>query len=684
MSDLDESGTARVRDLVVRAHGSTVLVVRRSAADEESAALAGTVPVGRGEGLVLVSPASVQAGGFRTALRKACRAAVAAAEPTRNPAEQVRLWVAVPSFGERGRGRPQAQKLARELGAEVHAPSGPVRIVAGGCVYAGDEDHRWIRFTADGPGEAHGTRFPRPDWEDRLPRGAGYDGTLHLRPVPAGLAAAPDGAEQLLEPARWIPIASARPRLVVGGRGLLPHQVAALLRRFPDAVRLRMQLVPLDQWTASGGWLAELSRTLGHEVVATIGPLQQLGGLEAAHLVDAIGAPTWRPFVAAMRYGPDGRIAAVQANLAPRGWVPGGPLVYRWSGSPEVQPTPHEIIAKVVPAGLALVPASKVASATSADRLAFEVDRLTITVGVPCTPMPEGAALALNRVLSGLDREQLARVRILVLGVADRAARSALLQAAGELRGRVAFPKVLSAPLRDEEHATVRVHRQAAAPAPAAAETERTQRVERTQVVRADVAAAAGAPDAVRTSGAPAPVAATAEPVAEQTTVVRAADVAAAASTPAAEETTVVRAADVAAAASTPAAEETTVVRAADVAAAASTPAAEETTVVRAADVAAAAPAESPAAPAESATANAEPTESETAPATGNPTAAAPPAAAAPHITMSGGPAPAAAAETVRVDVSTLRAAMAAEADPEPAAAEHESTDPGESTARAS
>ncbi|MCA1185258.1 MULTISPECIES: hypothetical protein [unclassified Saccharopolyspora] len=613
MSDLDESGTARVRDLVVRAHGSTVLVVRRSAADEESAALAGAVPVGPGEGLVLTSPAAVQAGGFRTALRKACRAAVAAAERTRNPAEPPRLWVAVPSLGERGRGRPQGQKLARELGAEVHAPSGPVRIVAGGCAYAGDEDHRWIRFTADGPGEAHGTRFPRPEWEDRLPRGSGYDGTLHLRPVPAGLAAALDGAEPVLELARWIPVAPARPRLVIGGRGLLPHQVAALLRRFPEPVRLRMQLVPLDQWTASGGWLAELSRTLGHEVVSTIGPLQQLGGLEAAHLVDAIGAPTWRPFAAALRHGADGRIAAVQANLAPRGWMPAGPLAYRWSGSPEVQPTPHEIIAKVVPAGLALVPASKVASSTSADRLSFETDRLTITVGVPCTPMPEGAALALHRVLGGLDREQLARVRILVLGVADRAARSALLSAAGELRGRVAFPKVLSAPLREED-ATLRVHRQATAPAEAE-RTQRVERVERTQVVRAADVAAAEKPDALRTGGAPAQ----------------------AASAPAAEETTVVRAADVAAAAGASTEQEAGTNNGAAPAKSGSTAAAA--------------------------------------------TAAGPSAAGAPPITMSGGPVPTTSAETVRVDVSTLRAAMTAEPEHEATAEAAAPAEPGAATA---
>ncbi|GAA3362831.1 hypothetical protein [Saccharopolyspora gregorii] len=649
MSDLDESGTARVRDLVVRAHGSTVLVVRRSAADKESAALAGAVPVGPGEGLVLTSPAAVQAGGFRTALRKACRAAVAAAERTRNPAEPARLWVAVPSLGERGRGRPQGQKLARELGAEVHAPSGPVRIVAGGCAYAGDEDHRWIRFTADGPGEAHGTRFPRPEWEDRLPRGSGYDGTLHLRPVPAGLAAALDGAEPVLELARWIPVAPARPRLVIGGRGLLPHQVAALLRRFPEPVRLRMQLVPLDQWTASGGWLAELSRTLGHEVVSTIGPLQQLGGLEAAHLVDAIGAPTWRPFAAALRHGADGRIAAVQANLAPRGWMPAGPLAYRWSGSPEVQPTPHEIIAKVVPAGLALVPASKVASSTSADRLSFETDRLTITVGVPCTPMPEGAALALHRVLGGLDREQLARVRILVLGVADRAARSALLSAAGELRGRVAFPKVLSAPLREEEHATLRVHRQATAPAEGE-RTQRVERVERTQVVRAADVAAAQKPDALRTGSAPAQ----------------------AAPAPAAEETTVVRAADIAAA------EKPDALRtgSAPAQAAPESPA-EETTVVRAADVAAAAGAS---------TEQEAGTNNGAAPATSGSTAAAataagPSAAGAPPITMSGGPVPTTSAETVRVDVSTLRAAMTAEPEHEATAEAAAPAEPGAATA---
>ncbi|MFR9732070.1 hypothetical protein ACL03H_22835 [Saccharopolyspora sp. MS10] len=621
MSDPDESGTTRVRDLVVRAHGSTVLVLHRSTADEESAGLLGAVPVDPGDGLVLASPAAVQAGGFRTALRKACRAAVSAAERTRRaPADRPRLWLAVPALGERGRGRPQGQKLAREFDAEVFAPSGPVRLVAGGCVYAGDEDHRWMRFVEDAPGEAHGTRYPRPGWEDRLPRGSGYDGTLHLRPVPAGLAAVPGGGEPLLELAKWIPFSADRPRLVLGGRGLVPHQAAALLRRFPEAVRTRMQLVPLDQATATGEWRAELVRMLGHEVVSTVGPLQRQGEADSAHLVDVLGAPTWRPFAAALRHGPDGRVTVVQANPPPRGWVPAGPLSYRWGGSTELQPTPHEITAKVVPAGLALVPASKAASSMAADRLAFEPDRLTITVGVPCTAVPEGVALALNRVLSGLDREQLARVRILVLGVADRAARSALLAASGELRGRIAFPKVLAADLGHEEQSTLRMQRTAAAPAEA-------QRVERTQVIpSAAVDAQAGADARV-----------------ERTQVISRADLAVSA----VEET-----AEVAAVEDAPVEEESAAVGE-------GTPGVERTVVVDRSAVEqalAAAPAEPPAA---SAPAAEEPTGEQT------PAEAAPPTAAGPpNITMSSGPAPT-SGETVRVDVAALRtAAGTAPADP--------------------
>ncbi|MCX2731516.1 hypothetical protein OOZ19_14820 [Saccharopolyspora sp. NFXS83] len=485
-----ESGTTRVRDLIVRSHGSTVLIVRRSTADEESAGLFGAVPIAPGDGLVLASPAVAQASGFRTALRQACRSALAAAQRTRrNSLERPRLWLAVPALGERARGRSAAQKLAREFPADIYAPSGSFSLVGGGCVYTGDDDHRWMRFTGNGPGEPHGTRYPRPEWEERLPRTSGYDGNLHVRPVPAGLAAVPDGAVPLLDVARWTPVSFAHPRLVLGGRAMVPPQAAALLRRFPEAMRVRMQIVPLDQGIASGRWLTELARMIGHDVVAAIGPLQHGGGAEAAHLTDELGNPVWRPFVAALRCSPDGSAVAVQANPAPRGWLPAGPLGFRWSGSPEAQPTPHEIIAKVVPAGLALVPASKAASASSADRLAFEPDRLTVTVGTPCTPLPDGAPLALNRLLVGLDREQLARVRILVLGIADRAARGRLLAAAGELRGRVAFPRALSATVAQEEPATLRVRAPHAAgghAAPPLTTSSGPVATESTQTVRVD------------------------------------------------------------------------------------------------------------------------------------------------------------------------------------------------------
>ncbi|WP_258346254.1 hypothetical protein [Saccharopolyspora gregorii] len=442
----------RVRDLIVRPQGSTVLILHSSGGDEAEQRVFGAVPVAPGDGLVLAAAEAVRASGFRAALRHASRTAVttAAARAKDAGTGPPRLWLAISGAGRLdGRGRSTAQKLAREFAVEVYAPDGPVTFVAGGSIFTGADHHGWVRFPAGGgAGELHSARYPQPPWEALLPRGAVHDGGLHAEPVPAGLAASATAETTADEVWHAVAVSAEHPRIVLGGPqgpAIAPHQVAALLRRFPHAVRERIQLVPAHPEPASPQWLGKLAALLGHDVVSATGLIRHGVHAEFTLVPDQRGGPSWLPLAALLRYSPDGRVEPVLAGAPPRGWVPAGPLVFRWGGMTDPHPTPHEVIAKVVPAGVALLPAPRAGVPGAADRLTFEPDRLTVVLGWPCTPLPEGMPAALNRLLAGLDAEQRVRARLLVQGIASESMREQLRGAAGPLADRLRFPAVLPA-----------------------------------------------------------------------------------------------------------------------------------------------------------------------------------------------------------------------------------------------
>ncbi|MFR9732071.1 hypothetical protein ACL03H_22840 [Saccharopolyspora sp. MS10] len=446
-----EAAPLRVRDLIVRSQGSTVLILHSSGGDETELRVFGAVPVAPGDGLVLAAADAVRASGFRTALRHASRMAVVAAARARaSESDSPRLWLAVSGAGRPdGRGRCAAQKMAREFSVEVYAPDGPITFVAGGSIFTGADHHGWVRFpSGGGAGELRSARYPQPPWETLLPRGAVHDGGLHAEPVPAGLAASATAEAAAAEVWHAVAVSAEHPRVVLGspqGPSIAAHQVAALLRRFPHSVRERMQLVPASPETSSPQWLGKLAALVGHDVVVATGLIRHGLRAEFTFVPDQRGGPSWLPFAALLRYSRDGRVDPVLAGAPPRGWRPAGPLRFRWGGTTEPHPTPHELVAKVVPAGLALLPAPQAGIFGAADRLAFEPDQLTVALGWPCTPLPEGIPVALHRLLSGLDAEQLARVRLLVLGIASEAMREQVRAAAGPLADRLRFPAVLPA-----------------------------------------------------------------------------------------------------------------------------------------------------------------------------------------------------------------------------------------------
>ena len=445
-----EIDPVQVRDLTVEAHGPTVLILRGAGADEAERRLFRTIPVVPGDGLVLASARAVGSKAFRTALQQACRMALTFASHNRPPtSDGPRLFLALSGSGRTaGRGRALAQKISREFAAQVFAPDGPVTFVPGGSIFTGTDHHGWVRFAGGSAGDRHSARYPCPPWEPMLPRGTVTNGGLHTRPVPAGLAVSASEASAEDAVSHAVPVSPGHPRIVLGSPGgepIEPRQVAALLWRFPVPLREQIQLVPSDPRTASTGWLGKLAELVGHDVVSATGVIRHGGRSESVFVTDERGNPLWQPFSALLRHSPDGRVLPVRAAAPPQGWIASGPLQYRWGRAPGPQPGPHELVAKVVPSGLALIPAAQAAKPGSADRLAFEAERLTITLGWPCAPLPEDTPAMLRRLLAGLRPEQLARVRLLVLGLAGEPLRAELSAAAGAIAGRMLFPVVLSA-----------------------------------------------------------------------------------------------------------------------------------------------------------------------------------------------------------------------------------------------
>src|SRR5699024_2304220 len=131
----------------------------------------------------------------------------------------------------------------------------------------------------------------------------------------------------------------------------------------------------------------------------------------------------------ALRCSPDGSTRVVAANPPPRGWEPANALAYR-----PVRDL-GDVVARVVPAGLALGPGAATGPNT-ADQFSFEPHQMSIIIGEPSTPLPSHVPAALQSLLVGLEPAQRARCRLIVLGVVDERMRVELVSAAGELAQR--------------------------------------------------------------------------------------------------------------------------------------------------------------------------------------------------------------------------------------------------------
>ncbi|WP_228993397.1 hypothetical protein [Streptomyces sp. DH8] len=234
----------------------------------------------------------------------------------------VRLVMA--GAGHDAEGRPAtARRIADAWRIEVEAPDGPPLVVPGGSLFVPPAEGAgrrpstggWWRFAPGRRPEPLGPRSPEPSWQSALSGlPPAMAGGCVVEQIPAGVLVRPSGAA----PARpgdlyhAVPVDPRRLAVVVGvpfGEDVSAEEVAEVLEALPEEVRVAVRLVPggrrdllpLAQSVADR-LDVEVEVMTGLPLVAAAGPL----GTYAVRSVLATpdGAPTWIPFVDAVRCGP--------------------------------------------------------------------------------------------------------------------------------------------------------------------------------------------------------------------------------------------------------------------------------------------------------------------------------------------------------------------------------------------
>ncbi|WP_243788283.1 hypothetical protein [Saccharopolyspora gloriosae] len=443
--DSSTTGSPGSPSLYVQAQAGKAVIRKVGDQDEREQRFFDTVSQPPRSGVVLAAASAVTDPAFLGSLHEAFRGALSGTSRGQRPPQ---VWVAVSGLHQAGpQGWSPAQRLADEFRVDVLAPDGPLALVPGGTIFAGTGDHAWRLFRAGTVAQPFALRLPTPRWESALPRAPRTVSGLLVEPVPAGLMLRPaEGRQSAPGAGVVVPQSGQRPRVLLAP-SITPPQVAAAVGPLPPAVRSSMELIPTSADTATAEWMQQLAGLLGHDVFAATGTVRRgEDGVERALARGADGAQ-WQPFPLLLRYSANGA-QVVSSAAAPIGWVPAGPALYRWSGMAQAspkRPVPGELQAKVVPSGLALVEGTQAAAPAPADRLAFESDRMTLTLGRPHTGLSQQVPQVLHALLTGLNPQQRRRLRLLVLGSTDEPLRAQLRAAAGELAERLEFPTMSAA-----------------------------------------------------------------------------------------------------------------------------------------------------------------------------------------------------------------------------------------------
>ncbi|SDQ17719.1 hypothetical protein SAMN04489718_0627 [Actinopolyspora saharensis] len=486
------------RGLHVERFGGNVAVLDHPDADDPERGFFSLVPSLPADGAVLASAAAIRHAGFLDALRQACRQALPPAlppaPPPTTPHPPRRLWVAVAGLTEPGpHGRSVAEELAAELDTDVLVPGGRLALIPGGSLYTAGG--RWQLFRSGQSPRSHVVRYPTPRWEQLLPPDPVIESGLIAEPIPAGLRIreAEQTPPSLDELDLTVPQSRHHPRLVLGspGEAALPvDRLAPLLARLSGMLRTRWELVPSTTAEGAPERVRDLAGRLGNDVLATTGRVLHDGSGDEQVVVDDDGGEAWSPFPVSLWHPAGGTARVALTAPAPRGWVRLSPLVYRPTAAGPAEPAPEELVARVVPGGLALLPLAQATTGGAADGIAFEQHRMTVSVGLPYLPVPPEAPGVLRQLLDGLTPGQRARVRLLILGIADERMRAELTTIAGEPNGRApAYPPISPAddvadstgtPL-DEAHSPGTTEDEPVAPPPSAERGEPTDEMDSQQ-----------------------------------------------------------------------------------------------------------------------------------------------------------------------------------------------------------
>lgn len=315
------------------------------------------------------------------------------------------LWLAVTDIAALGA---RLQQVADTTGVALVAPSGAMRFSVGSGILTGPTvgGTGWVRFAPGSAPQAHGTRFPRPDWEGALPDEPAAVGGAAVEPVPAGLAVrglpAPEAGTENDDVALRAVLDRRFVQLLVGGTGPVPtpEAIAGAARTITSGCPVLV--APLTPAALVDGFPAALGEAIGADFALGTGvALRTASGVET-FVVEPGRETRMRPFPTVLRQRPDGGQDVLSVGLPPAGWDARGCSYVR-----------DDVVATVVPSGLVL----GAGDAGPVPPDPYDPAVWTLHLGHDGEPVGAALLAAARSLVDSLDDERRARHRVRLRGV---------------------------------------------------------------------------------------------------------------------------------------------------------------------------------------------------------------------------------------------------------------------------
>ncbi|MFF0151792.1 hypothetical protein [Micromonospora sp. NPDC005203] len=302
-------------------------------------------------------------------------------------------------------GPPPAAALARQLQADVYAPSGQLLLVPGGGLFAVDG---WRWFRADGSISDGGHRYPPPHWEaevDTLVRHVGSGLRAHC--VPAGLWLYADSPElpapSLDDLAFAVPMDAERVTVLLGRPGAATPGVEAALSIL-DALDPSMVIAPYGEAANEAMRLAAMiaDRWDRPVEVATGLPILDDEHRPVSVAIDPDGDTWWTSPVARLRCAPGVPPTPIGTVDFLADLRPAGPGTFRLDERWVVEPTQF---------GLWVRPPFAGQHTGDVRRRPWHPQWFTIAVGLPGLPLSDDVLPIMHLLLNRLPGSVRARTR---------------------------------------------------------------------------------------------------------------------------------------------------------------------------------------------------------------------------------------------------------------------------------